>query len=309
MAKIIIGIHGLANKPPGVELKEYWHSAIVEGLANVGGDTSLAFELVYWADYLYKYQLHREKGYGFDPYYNDEPYIAARAGALQEHDDGWKDRLRAFTGNVFGSGLDWAKRSFDFDGLANAALKAKLKDLDFYYAGRRVVDRNKVEHSAKDLFRAELTRVLRDHADDEIMLIAHSMGSIIAYDVLRNLGRTHPGSKVKHFVTIGSPLGLPHVKNQVVRERQSMGFERADEVRTPTVVEGSWMNYSDPLDPVALDTSLADDYEENDGGVKVRDDIVINDYESESGRRNHHKSYGYLRTPELSRHIADFLRA
>lgn len=308
MGKIIIGIHGLANKPPQKELEEYWYNSIAEGLDNIGANIERReFKLVYWADYLYKYQQHRDKAYDFDPYYNDEPYIKAKPGALEEHDDDWKDKLRAFTGNILGSGMDWAKRSFDFDGLANTVLKAKLKDLDFYYQGKTVLTREGHEQSAKDVFRAELTNVLLEHQNDQIMLIGHSMGSIIAYDVQRNLGRSHPESKIDHFITIGSPLGLPHVKNKIVEDRKAMGFEMAQEVRTPTVVKKAWVNYSDPLDPVSLDTCLSDDYGRNDSEVCVRDDIVINDYESETGRRNHHKSYGYLRTPELSKSIAEFL--
>jgi len=31
MAKVIIGIHGLANKPEKEALKQWWHDAIVEG--------------------------------------------------------------------------------------------------------------------------------------------------------------------------------------------------------------------------------------------------------------------------------------
>jgi hypothetical protein len=37
--------------------------------------------------------------------------------------------------------------------------------------------------------------------------------------------------------------------------------------------------------------------------VQVRDDLVLNDYESSTL----HKSYGYLRTPELSEHVRAFL--
>ncbi|MDH5355757.1 MAG: alpha/beta hydrolase [Gammaproteobacteria bacterium] len=308
MGQIIIGIHGLANKPPKEELEEYWYKSIAEGLDNIGAKSEgINFKLVYWANYLYKYQLHREKGYEFDSYYNNEPYIKAKPNALEVHDDDWKDKFRAFTGNILGSGMDWAKRSFDFDGLANAVLKAKLKDLDFYYQGKNVITQEGQKQSAKDVFRAELTNVLLEHQNDQIMLIAHSMGSIIAYDVLRNLGRNSPGTKVDHFITIGSPLGLPHVKNQIVRDRESMGFAMAQEVRTPTVITKSWVNYSDPLDPVALDTCLSDDYGPNDNEVQVIDDIVINDYLSELENRNHHKSYGYLRTPEISKSISTFI--
>jgi hypothetical protein len=51
--------------------------------------------------------------------------------------------------------------------------------------------------------------------------------------------------------------------------------------------------------------AIADDYEANDQGVKVVDLPVINAYKIPPDRvppnkPNFHKSYGYLRTPELS---------
>jgi hypothetical protein len=102
---------------------------------------------------------------------------------------------------------------------------------------------------------------------------------------------------------------LPHVKQQVVDERTKEGFDKADEVRTPSVVTKSWMNFADTLDPVALDTHLSDDYDANSGSVEVKDDIVENDYVGNGGERNHHKSYGYLRTPELSKYIRKFVES
>src|SRR5436309_5016690 len=56
---------------------------------------------------------------------------------------------------------------------------------------------------------------------------------------------------------------------------------------------------------VAVEAKLGDDYEANDQGVKVADVPVINAYKSPPDRvppskPNFHKSYGYLRTPELS---------
>lgn len=97
------------------------------------------------------------------------------------------------------------------------------------------------------------------------------MGSIIAYDVLRIIGRETPPVQVDHFVTIGSPLGLPHVKTKI--------YEENDLVRTPSVV-GRWTNFADRRDIVAVEAKLGDDYEANDQGVKVVDVPVINAYKS-----------------------------
>ena len=58
MAKIIIGIHGLGNKPPPKTLSRWWQAAIREGLERLKKpNQQFAFELVYWAHYLYPLPL------------------------------------------------------------------------------------------------------------------------------------------------------------------------------------------------------------------------------------------------------------
>src|SRR5215469_8165030 len=49
---VIIGIHGLANKPPSVDKPEYWKRALIEGLKRNCGKTTneLSFDFVNWAD-------------------------------------------------------------------------------------------------------------------------------------------------------------------------------------------------------------------------------------------------------------------
>ncbi len=46
-----------------------------------------------------------------------------------------------------------------------------------------------------------------------------------------------------------------------------------------------------------------------EAGVGVKHDLVLNDYHKpdQPQERNHHKSYGYLRTPEMSAKIKAFL--
>ena len=101
-------------------------------------------------------------------------------------------------------------------------------------------------------------------------------------------------------------MGLPHVKAKIIEKRNydGVGHER---VRTPPIVAESWVNYSDRRDKVALDTHLRDDFGPNKRGIRVKDDMVDNSYRSPSGEANYHKSYCYLRTPELSQHINEFL--
>ena len=157
---------------------------------------------------------------------------------------------------------------------------------------------------ARQVLMDELTNTIVPLKGQRMMLIAHSMGSIIAYDVLRDLGQQDSGFPVHHFVTIGSPLGLGFIKGNIYSERSYASVP----VRTPTVVRERWVNYADRTDPVAVDSHLRDDFRANDDGIRVEDDMVFNDYVTSTGERKPHKSYGYLRTPELSQHIREFLQ-
>ena len=105
-------------------------------------------------------------------------------------------------------------------------------------------------------------------------------------------------------MTIGSPLGIPHVKSNIYSERSYADVP----VRTPTVVRDGWVNYADRGDPVSVNSHLRDDFGPNDAGIRVVDDMVLNDYVSPGGQKNSHKSYGYLRTPEFSEYLRDFLQ-
>ena len=78
MSKVIIGIHGLANKPEKEILSDWWTDSLVEGQKNVpGGKTDFEFRLVYWAGRLYSHPLHTEKLMDFDSHFNSEPYYKA----------------------------------------------------------------------------------------------------------------------------------------------------------------------------------------------------------------------------------------
>jgi hypothetical protein len=307
MAKVIIGIHGLANKPERGTQAQWWVDSIKEGLQkNCKLNLEFNFDDVYWADLLYEKPLHRNPDFSFDSLYDDEPYVPAKAGALKKYDEGFMDELRADSQSLLGGALDAVKSTLGVGQAADFVLQQKLKDLAFYYdPGRRIKDRSGRQRPAREVLQEDLEKTLVSNKAHEIMLIAHSMGSIIAYDVLRKLGqrKPDPGARVSHFVTIGSPLGLPHVKLNIEKVHL-----HDPQVRTPTIVTRSWVNFADRKDPVAFDTHLEDDYGPNDSGVAVKDDLILNDYEM-NGKANHHKLFGYLRAPEVSEHIRDFLNS
>ncbi len=272
---ILIGIHGLANKPPHDVLSAGWKAAIEEGLRKNEklSHYDIDFQLVYWADVLYDAPDE-------DP---ENRYREAEPGAIKTYQDHWWDEVRAEAFDLVGDVLDGLKRYFGMDAVADHFLAERLKDLARYYEDANI----------RETLRERLKQVLIAHQDKRILLLAHSMGTIIAYDALRQLGRHDPRLVVDHFVTLGSPLGLPHVKYKISRENPPP--------RTPSVVR-RWSNFADRRDPVAADVYLAGDYEPNSQGVVPEDDLVSNDWAG-----LHHKSYGYLRTPEVSRLIRRFL--
>lgn len=270
----IIGIHGLFNKPSKTEIEKGWKQAIIEGLEkNVESDLKdLNFEIVYWADLAYDEFDHEA-----------ELYRPAKDGDLIEYKNGWIDSIRTSAQAVLDDTLDISKQLFHIDYVADSILEKKAKDLHTYYSN------NEFKNKTREI----LIKTILDNKDRKIILVAHSMGSIIAYDSLVRLSQENSDIEIDYFITIGSPLGLPHVKYKINKEFNSLS--------TPENVQ-NWKNFADKRDKVALDTHLSDDYKANIKNIKVIDDLVLNDWYG-----NPHKSYGYLRTPEFSRHIVSII--
>ena len=274
MSHLLIGIHGLSNKPEPSVLAKGWEDSIREGLRKneqIEPD-SLNFTSVYWSDIMYD-----------KPDKTPDLYIEADIGSIKTYKDNWIDTVKEKAFDWSGDIIDTVKKNFGMDAVADVVLKLKLKDLSAYYENKEICT----------LLRNKLKNEILANQNERIMILSHSMGSIIAYDVLRAMGREHPRLIIDHFVTLGSPLGMPHVKYKIAQENSLL--------RTPSIVK-KWTNFADKRDPVALDTHLAGDYEKNDSGVHVHDDLVANDW-----RGIHHKSYGYLRTPEVSKVIKNFI--
>lgn len=306
MAKVIIGIHGLANKPPRPEHRDGWLAAINEGFDNLklspAFNPDTQFVDVYWADLMYKNPLHHDTKFSFDDLYDSEPYLQAKPGELKEYIDGLSDILREKKDELLDNISGWGHKS-PLDKAISYLVAKKLQDLAFYYDPEQMIcDHTGAPGTAQQVLKNELKQVLLKHKDDEILLLAHSMGSIIAYDVLCDLAKSHPTFSVKHLVTLGSPLGIPYVQHRIKTERHGA-------IRTPDTVSHQWTNIADHRDKVALDAHLHDDFGPNAHKVQVVDDLVYNSYrdETKAAKENPHKIYGYLRTPEVSKLLHSFL--
>jgi tRNA A37 threonylcarbamoyladenosine modification protein TsaB len=108
--------------------------------------------------------------------------------------------------------------------------------------------------------KAEIDHITAAAAADADVLIGHSLGSVVAYEFLRQ----HPGHSVRLLLTLGSPLGL-----RMVRKRLPPGDPG----------DADWVNVRDRRDPVAAGGPLRDWY------PNAADHLVVNGSEAHAAKR------------------------
>ena len=301
MSKVIIGIHGLGNKPSKKTLTDWWLKSITEGMGKLDKNNfELNFEIIYWADVLHEKPLDETITDKDDPYYVDERYIPAPENFIPTPHPVRQKILRFIEKQMDKIFLN-EDLSINYSFISDVIIHRYFKELEMYYTEERSGEDDK-KYSVRDVIRNKAVDVLKKYKNDEIFLIAHSMGSIVIYDVLTFL---LPQLKIDTLVTMGSPLGLPIVMSKIAAEEKLKPHIK-EKLKTPPGVERYWYNFSDLEDKIAMNYNLADDYDKNSNGVQAVDFVVNNNYEVK-GERNPHKSYGYLRTPEFSKVLSEFL--
>jgi hypothetical protein len=293
MKKVIIGIHGLGNKPSKRLLSKWWKDSMLEGFTLYGIEKELPeFELVYWADIVYEKPLNKRVKDEEDPLFLDGPYVKDPKITLAEKHP-YQQKVIDFIDEQLHRIFLNKDKSLNFTHVTDLVLRKFFYDLELYYMEGSEV---------RDLIRGRLVKAVNKYPDHEIMIIAHSMGSIIAYDVLSFM---IPEFKINTLITVGSPLGLPIILGKTIQE-QKKRQSRKRTLYTPPGITGNWYNYADITDYVALNYKLADDFRKNKNGVFPIDYLVSNNYAFQ-GDKNPHKLYGYLRTPEFTSVLSDFI--
>ena len=182
--------------------------------------------------------------------------------------------------------------------VANERMELHLRDLLRYLGNRNDI----AEHA-----RQMLKMPLRAAAESgrHVLLLAHSMGSVIAYDSLWQLTHSQRDEvvRVDEFVTMGSPLGQRFIQKRL------HGSGRQGAERYPGNVR-TWVNLSAVGDLTALDPTLANDF----GGMvrlglveEIRDLAVYNWFRLQ-GELNVHAEYGYLVNDATAKVVADWWR-
>lgn len=302
MKNVVIGIHGLGNKPDRDTLYKWWKMSLHEGLSRASfPKIEFDLELVYWADLLHEAPQNLEATDKNDPLFIDDPYLQAPT-----NQENYKpSEIRRKIVDMVGSQLEgiFLKKdlTINFSSVNDYVVRRFFSDLDVYYNTTHEEHPSETAGKRAEI-RSILAEVLLRNRKKRIILIAHSMGSIIAYDVLNQL-KSEVG--IDTFVTVGCPLGIPIIRSKLAKEH---GFENGSKARlkTPENVRQQWINLADLRDKIALYHKLGEAFSPNPNGIQVIDKDVINDYQV-NGDKNPHKAYGYLRTQELAQILYDFM--
>ena len=134
-----------------------------------------------------------------------------------------------------------------------------------------------------------------------LLVIAHSMGSVITFDTLWEISRRqHSDLRVDTFMSLASPLGLNFMRHRLI-SRQATGAERyPDNIRR-------WHNLSAVGDLTALQRRFARDYRQMlDLGLveSIVDETDLHNYFRGPHGLNVHKCYSYMINPQVTAGIA-----
>ncbi|MFY0624717.1 MAG: hypothetical protein JXR07_00365 [Reichenbachiella sp.] len=296
---VIIGVHGLGNKPPKALLVNWWKWSLTEGLRKIKGkQKGFNFKMAYWADLMYEKPLNPKIKDPEHELHIEEPYIAEPIPSPKIRHTFWHYWKLVFDGikeKVFLSRNGLANYRVLFD----MVVRSEFKDLAAYY---ETPDEDILETEPfKQKIRQRLKYLLRKYKDHKILIVSHSMGSLVAYDVLSEVPNQY---EIEVFISMGSPIGLPVLREKMAKEMK-IPFEEHTILPTPDNVK-NWYNFSDEQDHFAVFDDLSNYYSPNKNGVAPIDYIVDNDYK-DWVTNNAHKSFGYLRTPELAKIIAEYI--
>ena len=180
---------------------------------------------------------------------------------------------------------------------ATERMEVHLRDLRRY-----VHDVNEIAAHTRRLLKMPLQAATL--AQRPILLIAHSMGSVIAFDSLWEL--SHEGRERAHIdllLTMGSPLGQRYVQERL-KGATKTGYDRyPGNIRR-------WKNLAAVGDLTALDRALVNDFGEmlELGLLESFEDEAVNTHYRLNGELNVHAEYGYLVNEKTAHTIVSWWR-
>ena len=223
--KQIIFVPGKNPKPEPAQHRELLWRTLVEGVRRADSavaDTLQAsypqFHLVGW-NYIY-YHAYKDIT-------SDIPWIDA---LLNKHGPTEQDIRDAHSWNILLGRflLTLADHIPLLIRLLPEAVRSTAHEIDRYFNNT-----DAVASKVRGLLKQMLLPMLEQQ--DEVLLIGHSLGSVIAYDTLWELSRQEGIAGKVDFLTLGSPLGMHYI------QRRLLGMNDHGKKRFPVRIR-LWIN-------------------------------------------------------------------
>jgi Lecithin:cholesterol acyltransferase len=316
----IVFVHGLASKPPGADLHQLWKKAFIENiridsktLATALESNDEIFKSAYWANAIPDHIVDTAE------YVADLKKSVNKVINVRRRE---KNQLHISSGGWVASKAK--KFGLSIVDTLGAALTIKDNVIEEYMREVRLY-RN--DQFIAEQIRQPLEDILTEAWDKKhkVVIISHSMGTFISYDVLWKFSHRseekytqYRDNKVDYFITMGSPLGDDKLRDFMLIERwkKSADSDNPEEQQRlyPLNIK-RWHNFSAYGDVVCHDSTLKDDF--FDGMKKyvkayrsdeLRDYTKLyNPFVNAEDKKNPHKSYGYLIQPKLSQKFKEFM--
>ena len=254
--------------------------------------------MLYWADILHSTPLNVDDKENQNRLYVPEIYPPKPVLPISKSMD-FRNKAAEYLSKYYEK--IWVEKLLPLNNpkITDLFIHLHLKDLESYYSPL-LLDHSGSKRLAREVISERIIQTLKKYQGDDILIIAHSMGSIILHDALMEYG---DNEHIHTLVTIGSPLA----QNYVIAKMQAESIQlAADKLVVPKNIRERWLNLADLEDQVAINYQLHSYYKKSIRGLAVEDMIVNNTYES-NGIQNPHCSFGYLRTPEMANIIQTFL--
>ena len=291
----IIYIPGKNPKPhPEQHQKMIWH-ALLEGVKRVNPDIAedlkrhaSNFKLIGW-NYLYYNSRDKdiEQAKWVDAIINKkEPTERDKREA-----HAWKHRLD----KMLYKAIDQLPRLLQ---VLPQSAKETAEELDRYFNNKE-----QIASEVREQLKQELRPLLKN--GNSVLIIGHSLGSVIAYDTLWALSQLeHLPGKIDLFLSIGSPLGMNYVQTRL------LGNKYEDHSKKYPSNIRHWVNVSAVGDITPLDRNFTNDYKEMlkpgmTQSITDHSEGIYNYFRNEEGL-NFHRSYGYLVNPTVGNVIANW---
>ena len=305
MAKTILMLHGRHFKPSKKELQRLWIEALRFGIERDHPEKMPAFnkarvELVYYGDISNAFLRDV-----LDP--PDPNDLADRRASLAKLKQFKRSQFtKAAYKNLLGYNpwmealADVVAGPLNFLSLSESIIQTGAPDIREYWGSYPFGS------DVRASFTQAIVQAMKKPGD--ICVIAHSLGTIVAYDVFWKLShygeyRDKPWNrKIDLWITLGSPLADETVKDNL------KGANHAPADRYPTNVN-HWLNIAAEDDFYSHDQKVAGDFK----GMKrlgyatsIKDKRIYN-LAVRDGRSNPHHSAGYLIHPAVAEAVAAWL--